>query len=189
MWDSNKRVFFNTGGKGEPPLSYIWDGKSNKGDYVDTGELYYYSFIAYDTVGNKAQTKPQAQVVLLKEIKLTFASDALFDVGEADVKISAYSILKTMKKVIAKHPDSKITVEGHTDSLRPTGIKYKTNKELSKARAEAVKFFMVNLLSMEKDRIITIGRGAESPVASNNTKEGRIKNRRVEIIIKSTIYK
>jgi len=189
VWDGNKQIFFNTSGKGEPPLSYIWDGKSNKGDYVETGEIYYYSFSAYDTLGNKAKTKPQSQVVLLKEITLTFASDALFDLGEADVKISAYGILKEMKKVLAKYPDSDIVVSGHTDNLKPMGIKYKSNKQLSKARADAVKFFMINLLSMDSKRIKTVGHGDEKPIASNDTANGRLKNRRVEIKIQSTIYK
>ena len=189
VWDGNRNVFFNTGGKGEPPLSYIWDGKSNDGRYVDTGEIYYYSFSAYDTLGNKAKTKPQSQVVLLKEITLTFASDALFDLGKADVKISAYSILKEMKSVLAEYPESKITVAGHTDNLKPKNSTYPTNKKLSKARAEAVKFFMVNLLNMDESRINTVGYGASKPIAANKTAAGRNKNRRVEIKIESTIYK
>ncbi len=189
IWDVNKNVFYSTGGNGAPPKTFIWDGKGNSGDYVKTGELYYYSLIAYDTVGNKAQTQPKAQVVLLKEIKLTFSSDALFDLGKADVKISAYNILKTMKKVLDEYPESEIVVAGHTDNIQPTGSKYKTNKELSKARADAVKFFMVNLLSVDEKRISTIGYGEDFPIDTNDTEIGRAKNRRVEISIKSTIYK
>lgn len=189
IWDKNKKVFSNIGGAGEPPLSYIWDGKAADGVYVETGEIYYYSMITYDSVGNKTQTVPQAQVVLLREIKLTFSSDAIFDVGQADVKITAYGIMKDMKKVISKHPESEIIVSGYTDNMQPRGIKYKNNVELSKARADAVKFFMVNLLSMEESRISTAGMGELDPIATNDTEEGRLKNRRVEITIRSTIYK
>jgi len=189
IWDNNKKVFYSTGGNGEPPLSLIWDGKGNSGEYVETGQIYYYSLITTDSVGNKAQTPPQSQVVLLKEIKLTYSSDALFDLGLADVKISAYSILKEMKKTINKYPDSEIVVAGHTDNLQPAGIRYKDNFELSKARADAVKFFMVNLLNINEKRIKTEGYADTKPIASNDTEEGRAKNRRVEIIIKSTIYK
>lgn len=189
IWDANKKIYYSTGGNGEPPLSLIWDGKSNAGEYIETGQIYYYSLITTDSVGNKAQTKPQSQVVLLKEIKLTYSSDALFDLGLADVKISAYSILKEMKKTINKHPDSEIVIAGHTDNLQPMGIKYKDNFELSKARADAVKFFMVNLLNINEKRIKTEGYADTKPIASNDTPEGRAKNRRVEIIIKSTIYK
>jgi len=189
IWDYNKKLFYSESGSGEPPLSIIWDGKGTNGDYVETGRVYYYSLIAYDTVGNKSQTKPEAQVVLLREIKLTFSSDAIFDPGQADVKITAYGILKNMKKVIAQHPESEIIVSGHTDNIQPRGIKYKDNMELSKARADAVKFFMVNLLSMDEKKISTEGYGETRPVASNDTLEGRLKNRRVEITIKSTVYK
>jgi outer membrane protein OmpA-like peptidoglycan-associated protein len=189
IWDNNRKVFYNTGGSGEPPLSIIWDGKSADGEYVQTGAVYNYSLITYDSVGNKSQTKPQAQVVLLREIKLTFSSDAIFDTGMADVKITAYGILKDMKKVIAQHPESEIIVSGYTDNLQPRGIKYKDNTELSKSRADAVKFFMVNLLSMNGSIIRTEGMGEKNPVATNDTEEGRLKNRRVEITIRSTIYK
>jgi flagellar motor protein MotB len=190
IWDYNKKIFHTTSGTGEPPLSYIWDGKGVNNQYVQTGEVYYYSFVAFDSVGNRAQTATQAVVVLLKEIKLSFASDALFDLGKADVKISAYSVLKTMKDVIDKNPESDIMVAGYTDNMQPAlGLKYKNNKELSKARAEAVKFFMVNLLGYEEKRITTEGYGEDNPIADNTTPEGRLKNRRVEIIIRSTIYK
>ena len=189
IYDKDKKPFFSTGGSGEPPLSFIWEGKGNNGEYVETGEIYYYVLQSTDRLGNTAQTPPKAQVILLKEIKLTFASDALFDLGKADVKISAYSILKEMKKVIDKHKDSDILVAGYTDNLQPSGGKYRNNKELSKARAEAVKFFMINLLDYEAKRIRTEGFGEESPIASNDTPEGRLKNRRVEILIQSTIYK
>ena len=174
---------------GSPPLSIIWDGKGTNGEYIQTGQVYYYSLLAYDTLGNRAQTRPQAQVVLLKEIKLTFSSDAIFDLGQANVKISAYGILKEMKKVIDQHSESDIIVAGYTDNLQPKGIKYKDNIELSKSRADAVKFFMVNLLNMDGSRIKTEGYGELNPIASNDTEEGRLKNRRVEITIKSTIYK
>ncbi len=189
IWDKDKKIFFSTQGKGEPPISYIWDGKGNNGDYVNTGDIYYYSFIAHDTVGNKAQTPVQSQVVLLKNIKLIFSSDTLFDLGQADVKISAYNVLNGMKETIDKYPDSDIIVAGHTDNTQTTGKKYNSNMELSKARADAVKFFMVNLLGMDEKRIETEGYGETQPIATNDTDEGRQKNRRVEIIIKSTVYK
>jgi len=189
VWDKDKKVFFSTKGQGEPPISYIWDGRANNGDYINSGTIYYYSFTAYDTVGNKGQTPVQAQVVLLREIKLTFSSDTLFDLGKADVKISAYNVLKTMKETIDKYPGSDITVAGFTDNTPIMAGRYGSNTELSKARADAVKFFMENLLEMDGNKITTEGHGEEQPIAANDTDEGRQKNRRVEIIIKSTIYK
>ena len=189
VWNYDKKIFFTAAGKGDPPISYIWDGKGLDNQYVQTGEVYYYSLMTKDSVGNKAMTKPAPIVILLREIKLTFSSDALFDIGQADVKISAYSVLKTIKNVLDKNPESEILVSGYTDNIQPHGIKYKNNTELSKARAEAVKFFMVNLLGYDGNRIRTEGKGELNPIADNSTDEGRKKNRRVELTIKSTIYK
>ncbi len=189
IWDYNKKVFFTMNGKGEPPASYVWDGKGTDGRVVTTGEVYYYSFSSWDSVGNKGTTKPEAVVVLLKEIKLTFSADALFDPGRANVKISAYSLLKGLKDILTRNPESLITVAGYTDNIQPGGTKYRNNIELSKARAEAVKFFMVNLLGYDEKKISTVGYGEASPIASNDTEEGRLKNRRVEMMIRSTIYK
>jgi outer membrane protein OmpA-like peptidoglycan-associated protein len=189
VWDKDKKPFHNYVGNGPPPAMYVWDGKGSDNRYVDTGELYYYSLYATDSVGNVGRSPFESVVILLREIKLTFSSDALFDLGEADVKISAYNILREMKSVINKHPDSDIVVAGYTDNLQPMGGKYKNNKALSKARAEAVKFFMVNLLNIDEERIKTEGYGEENPIFPNDSPENRQKNRRVEIIIKSTIYK
>jgi flagellar motor protein MotB len=183
IWDYSKKVFFNIGGTGEPPVSFIWDGKGKNGEYVQTGDMYYYSFIAYDSLGNMAKTKTSYQ------IRLTFSSDALFERGEANVKISAYGTLKSMKTVIDKFPQSEINIVGHTDDRdSEAGVKYKDNNHLSKARAEAVKFYMVNLLGLSESKISTTGLGHTQPIADNRTPEGRSKNRRVEIFIKSTVY-
>lgn len=189
VWDKDKKLFHTQSGVGAPPSTYIWDGKSVDGRYVDTGEIYYYAMYSTDTVGNTGHSPVETVLILLREIKLTFSSDALFDLGEADVKISAYNILKEMKSVINKYPESEIVVAGNTDNLQPTGGKYRDNKALSKARAEAVKFFMVNLLDIEEKRIKTEGYGSDFPIDTNDTVQGRQNNRRVEIIIRSTIYK
>ncbi|MFW6210489.1 MAG: OmpA family protein, partial [bacterium] len=189
IFDEDNNLFFDMAGSGSPPLSYIWDGKGNDGSYVKTGEIYRYTLAATDTLGNSGQTPLQSQVVLLKEIKLTFASDALFKTGEANVKISAFKTLRTMKKVIEDFPDSKIKVMGYTDSIPAGGAKYKNNIELSQARADAVKFFMINLLGIKASKITASGLGEINPIDTNDTAAGRSKNRRVEISIQSTIYK
>jgi outer membrane protein OmpA-like peptidoglycan-associated protein len=191
VWDGEKKIFFTTGGAGNPPAVFVWDGKGNGDKYVQTGQIYYYSLIAYDMIGNRAVAPVQSQVVLLKEIKLTFASDALFDQGKADVKISAFGTLKKMKDALSQYPDSEISVAGYTDNMDNAIEKgrYKDNTALSLARANAVKFFMVNLLGVEESRIKTTGYGELFPLADNSTQEGRNKNRRVEITLTSTIYK
>ena len=81
------------------------------------------------------------------------------------------------------YPGSFVKVEGYTDNIQPLGIKYSDNTELSKYRAEAIKFFMINLLGYNGDKISTAGYGELHPVADNDTEEGRKENRRVEITL------
>ncbi len=186
--DKDNNVFFNVGDKGAPPLSYIWDGKGNSGDYVSTSDIYNFTFISYDTVGNKTQTAPQSQVVLLREVKMLFFSNALFESNAADVKISQYKSLQALKKAVEKYPEFTITVKGYTSNEPSINAKYPTNAALSQARADAVKFFMVTLLEFDASRIKAIGLGEADPIAPNDTQEGRDKNGRVEITIKTTAY-
>ena len=60
---------------------------------------------------------------------------------------------------------------------------------LSKARADAVKYYMVNMLGIDADTISTEGDADNYPIAPNDSQENRAKNRRVEIIIRPDVYK
>ncbi len=74
-----------------------------------------------------------------------------------------------------------IIAVGHTDAVGADGY----NQKLSVARSEAVKAYLVSK-GIEKSRVYTEGKGEKSPVADNKTKEGRAKNRRVEIELVGT---
>ncbi|MCE5300717.1 MAG: PorV/PorQ family protein [Spirochaetia bacterium] len=189
IWDEGKKVYFTQSGRGTPPLSVTWNGKGMDGSYAKTNREYYYSFIAYDNFGNKGVTPPVKRLLLVKEIRIIFSSDALFDPGEADVKVGAYQSVKEMKNVIAQYPGTKLIVAGHTDDIPPSGHKYADNRDLAKKRADAVKFFMVNFMGIEEGRIVTEGHGDSYPIAPNDTPENRAKNRRVEVIIRSLVIK
>jgi flagellar motor protein MotB len=183
IWGADKKIFFMTSGMGAPPPEYVWDGADMDGNTRPEDSIYYYSLISSDSVGNRGMTKPGSITALTKEIKLEFASDALFDLGKADVKISAYSVLKTIKDAMDRYPGSFVKVSGYTDNIQPQGIKYSDNTELSKDRADAIKFFMINLLGYDGKNISAAGYGELYPVANNDTEEGRKKNRRVEITL------
>ncbi|HYA31211.1 MAG TPA: OmpA family protein [Thermodesulfovibrionales bacterium] len=91
---------------------------------------------------------------------------------------------KELKKAIAfikKYPGYKVKLEGHTDGIGTD----KYNQRLSERRAEAVKNYLVSQGAARKDKISTVGYGKTKPVASNDTKEGRAKNRRTEVLILS----
>ncbi len=190
IWDGAGKPYFTLSGAGEPPEKYTWDGKGNDGTYVKTNEKYYFSLTAFDGLGNKAVTENMQRVLLIREIKIIFSSDALFDPGMSNVKVSAYNMVSEMKDVLAQYPGVSVTVAGHTDNIPPSSkTAFKNNTELSRARADAVKYYMVNILGIDGEKITTEGDADNYPVAPNDTAVDRAKNRRVEIIIRTDVYK
>jgi outer membrane protein OmpA-like peptidoglycan-associated protein len=111
-------------------------------------------------------------------IKITFDTGILFDVNSAEVKPEASENLMKLSKVLNKYPDTEILIEGHTDN---TGDD-KYNDELSVKRAESVSNNLKKQ-NIKGGRITTMGYGEKQPVETNETAEGRSKNRRVEIAI------
>lgn len=115
---------------------------------------------------------------------ITLADNILFDSGKARVKEDAYPVLNKIITVInEKAPDKNIGIEGHTDNVPITHSSWKSNRELSTARANNVYHYLVDEGGLSPSRLTTIGYSEFKPVATNDTKEGRAKNRRVEIVI------
>ncbi len=102
-----------------------------------------------------------------------------FDVNKSDIKDEHIPLLEKVKSVIELFGDSKLVVEGHTDASGEPAA----NIALSEKRAYAVMQYLRQSLLISADRITAIGYGSEKPVASNQTSEGRAKNRRIDIII------
>lgn len=111
---------------------------------------------------------------------ITLSGAVLFTSGKSELLPSAQLKLAEVAKALAEQdPDSKIVVEGHTDSQ---GMATR-NEELSKKRAEAVRDYLVSR-GIASDRITAEGFGPDRPIADNKSPEGRANNRRVEIIVK-----
>src|SRR5690606_9951666 len=111
-------------------------------------------------------------------LMMTFQSDVLFPINSSYLSEQAKSALLEFVEVVKDHPSAQIQVDGHTDA---TG-EAEYNKWLSDKRATSVKEFLVSA-GISASRISTQGYGLEKPVDTNKTKEGRQKNRRVEITI------
>ena len=111
-------------------------------------------------------------------IKITFDSGILFDVNSSSLKPEARSNIERLSTILQKYPDTNILVEGHTDSDGPAEY----NQNLSERRAEAVSVYS-RAQGVSPSRFTTIGYGETQPIASNQTAEGKAKNRRVEIAI------
>jgi OmpA-OmpF porin, OOP family len=113
--------------------------------------------------------------------KVTYAADAFFDVNKSVIKPEGKA---KMDDLVGKIKDINLEViigVGHTDSDGSDAA----NQKLSVARAEAVKAYLVSK-GIEKNRVYTEGKGEKQPVADNKTKEGKTKNRRVEIEVVGT---
>jgi len=102
-----------------------------------------------------------------------------FRPGSSTIQDEHVALLAKVQKVIEMYPDAYLTIEGHTDSIGDPGA----NSTLSEKRAYAVMQHMRESLLIPRDRITSIGYGADRPVASNKTSDGRAKNRRIDLII------
>ncbi len=113
--------------------------------------------------------------------KVTLAADALFDFDKAIIKNDAKAKLDDLVGKLKAINLEVIIAIGHTDSVGTPAY----NQKLSVKRADAVKAYMVSK-GIEPNRIYTEGKGEKQPIADNKTKEGRAKNRRVEIEVVGT---
>ncbi len=104
--------------------------------------------------------------------------DILFKTGSPSVQSQARNNVQKISDIIKKYPENRITIVGHTDSTGSDA----TNQALSEKRAAAVKSIMVSR-GVPAQHVNVVGAGENSPVADNSTKDGRSKNRRVELQI------
>lgn len=104
--------------------------------------------------------------------------EGTFAAGRADLTAAAAADLDAAAAFVAAAPGRRARIEGHTDSRGSANL----NQALSQQRAEAVRDALV-ARGVDPSRLVAVGRGADRPVASNETPEGRARNRRVEIIL------
>jgi len=102
-----------------------------------------------------------------------------FDVGKAEIKDEHVPLLEKVKQIIEMFPNAHLVIEGHTDASGDPA----TNLQLSEKRAFAVMQYLRQSLMIPSDKIQAIGYGADKPIASNQTPEGRAKNRRIDILV------
>ena len=109
-------------------------------------------------------------------------ADILFETNKADLKPNLKENLATIAGILIVYKDPKLLIEGHTDN---TGTK-EHNQKLSEDRAANVKHYLIEK-GVGAERLTSIGKGLSEPIADNNTKEGKAKNRRVELIVQDNI--
>jgi len=122
--------------------------------------------------------------MLDKGLVITFVSEVLFDSGKADLLANSLGKLSKVAAVLKTTvSDLNVGIEGHTDNVAIKHSGWKSNWELSAARALSVLHHLEDQEDINPKRLSATGYGQFQAVASNMTKAGKQKNRRVEIVI------
>jgi outer membrane protein OmpA-like peptidoglycan-associated protein len=106
-------------------------------------------------------------------------SGVLFETDSARLSPAGEDQTATLAKVLQQNPGLKVAVVGHTDS---TG-RFQYNLDLSKKRAQSIVNALVRNHGIDQNRLAPVGVGPLSPLASNDTPEGRAQNRRVDVVL------
>ena len=112
------------------------------------------------------------------QLKLNIPADISFAVGRSDIQPNFAPVLDQFAAGLRNNPNTDVRIVGHTDSTGSDAI----NNPLSLARAESARNFLT-MRGVSGARIQVEGRGSHQPVASNDTLDGRARNRRVEIYV------
>jgi chemotaxis protein MotB len=120
------------------------------------------------------------------KLKVNMLDEILFDSGKTTIKPQGVEVLERVGSILLNVEDRAINIEGHTDNV-PIGAelrkKYPTNWELSAARATNVARYLQEKTGINPSLLSATGYGEYQPVDSNETEEGRAKNRRIEIVL------
>ncbi len=136
---------------------------------------------------NDKQIKLQ---MMEKGLVITVVGDLLFDSGKAKIRTEAYPLLDKVSVILKDNmAQFNIGIEGHTDNVPIKHSGWKSNWELSTSRALSVLHYLVKDQGVSPERLSAIGYGEYRPVASNDSRDGRKQNRRVEIVILPNVTK
>lgn len=164
--DKSKNLVIENDGKGKAKITF--NGQTTE---VDAKPLEKPGKLA------KLEMVPPVPSIEANSLLITLDSGVLFDVDKYDIRPEAEEVLKNLAIVLKEMDVKNFEIDGHTDS----DASDEHNQVLSENRANSVKNFLVS--QGVTAEITTKGYGESKPVASNDTAEGKQKNRRVEVII------
>lgn len=140
------------------------------GNYMDRQETAMREAMSDSGVGVRRQGN---------DLLLIMPGDVTFDTNSSSIKPDFYSILNDAAQVLNRYPATYVDVVGHADSTGADDY----NQRLSEQRASSVGGYLISQ-GVLRDRFYIAGMGERSPIANNDTVEGRARNRRVEILIR-----
>ncbi len=121
------------------------------------------------------------------KVYVSLSDELLFQSGSANVNRKGRDALLKVAEVLKKNPDIQVTIEGHTDNVPIKTARFQDNWDLSVLRATEVVRILVWSGEVDPTRLKAAGRGQYQPIASNETRESRAKNRRTEIILEPNL--
>jgi chemotaxis protein MotB len=121
-------------------------------------------------------------------LEISINSRVLFNSGSADLTLSSRDLVNRIADILTPLADNQICVEGHTDNRPIHTSQFPSNWELSAARAVTVLKILLANPNLKPGNLSSIGYGEYRPIASNDTPDGRAKNRRVTIVILKDDY-
>ncbi|MCL2127893.1 MAG: OmpA family protein, partial [Treponema sp.] len=190
-------VFYRVEGKGSPTPRLVWNGRSDKGELVQSATDYPYTFSAEDILGNASQTEGKIGVDVLvirdgDKLRIQIPSivfrpnAADFDGLGQDIIDNNTRILRRIAQTLNKFRDYKVQVEGHANPTTPEGAARDREepelKRLSEARAKKVVDELIRY-GVSRNRLSAIGVGGSRTVVPWDDLDNRWKNRRVEFIL------
>jgi OmpA-OmpF porin, OOP family len=113
--------------------------------------------------------------------KVTISLNVEFDTNKAIVKDKYYDEIKRVADFMKEFPDTTCEIGGHTDNIASAVY----NQKLSEKRANSVRQYIIDKFGIDGSRLTATGYGLTKPIASNDTAEGRQKNRRVEAVMEA----
>jgi OOP family OmpA-OmpF porin len=105
-----------------------------------------------------------------------------FDTAKSDIKKKYDNDIKKVADFMKANPEATAVIEGHTDNV-DIHNEPERNMRLSQARADSVRQYLIDTFGIDASRITAVGYGPNKPIASNDTTEGKQKNRRIEAVI------
>jgi outer membrane protein OmpA-like peptidoglycan-associated protein/flagellar hook assembly protein FlgD len=184
IFTKNGTVFKTISGSRLPGAEILWDGVSDTGQLVDSGEDYFLVLEATDSALNKGVSEkiPISVDILVipteRGLKIR-VSNIEFGFNTANLEgEKTFTLLRRGVEVLKKYGRYKIIIEGHTDSTGDENY----NLVLSEKRAESVGRFLIEN-GIDANRLSFKGYGSQYPIDTNTTPEGRARNRRVEFIL------
>jgi len=188
------QLFYRVGGRGSPSERIIWDGRSNRGELVQSASDYEFTYTASDTLGNSSTITGiigtdvlvirDGDMLRIQIPSITFRAYYADFIGIPQDRLeNNIRVLRRVAEILNRFRDYRITVEGHANPVLGTAREEtETLMPLSLARAEFT-IEQLGTYGVSRSRLSPVGRGGTINVANPQDQANSWKNRRVEFLL------